>query len=67
MRYKVKAETLDMFREVRDLVSSEADLLLESERRMVLSAESLSDVTKAKIEKLGAKVGPEYRYDLDPA
>ncbi|GGK22179.1 hypothetical protein [Salinarimonas ramus] len=64
-RYKIKAQTLDDFVKVRDFVRSHARVYVTNERRLSLSVDHLSDDDKSTVERLGAEVLPELRYDLE--
>ncbi len=68
MRYKLTMPSLDSFRAAERVVAAaNAEVFVISEKRLSLSVGELSASVKRRIEELGAKVRPEYRFGPDAA
>ncbi|MCJ8157061.1 hypothetical protein [Sphingomonas sp. LaA6.9] len=67
MRYKIKTNSLDVFRKAKSLVAGETQIFVSSERRLSLSTGDLSAATKAKLINLGARVVPDMQFHADAA
>lgn len=67
MRYKVKVQQADDFDIVCSAAALHAHVHVISKPRRTLSVGDLDDMAKAHLERLGATVEPEMRYDADAA
>ncbi|MCR6629733.1 MAG: hypothetical protein NVV74_06595 [Magnetospirillum sp.] len=61
----IKATDSTNFIEVLRIVCENGQVLLESARRLTISADRLSAGTVDKIKRTGASVRPERQYALD--
>lgn len=65
MRYKIKTPDMDLYHEVRALLSDKVQVFAASEKRGILSTDSIPDNLMAYLKNRGVTITPEYQYDLD--
>ena len=67
MRYKIKVDQPENFDSVCTAAALHGRVFVISKPRRTLSVGDLDDLAKAHLERLGATVEPEMRYDADAA
>lgn len=67
MRFKVKADTPETFRKVKELVAGNTTIYVISEKRLSLSTGPLHPVVRSQLVSFGAKVVPDGQYNADAA
>jgi hypothetical protein len=64
-RYKIKAPDAQQYKEVRQLVEARVPILVESEKRRMLSTGELPSDLLAEIRSRGCEVTPDVQYELE--
>lgn len=64
-RYKVRAPSDELYRQVFLLLDQHVPVFVASEKRRVLSTGEIPNSILNRIRELGATVTPEFQYDQD--
>ena len=64
-RYKVKLPTAASFDEARQVLSSHAEILVESARRRTIAATDISQDAELRLRSIGAHFVEDVRYGMD--
>jgi hypothetical protein len=64
-RYKVRARDPNQFEWIRKKLEGKTSIYVASRKRLTLSTGAIPADTRAEIERAGAEIAPELRYDLD--
>lgn len=64
MRYKVRAPSLESFRQAERIARADTDVFVALEGRRVLSVGDLSEPARLQLTKLGATIQPDFRFNL---
>lgn len=64
-RVKVKSPTAEVHERVRGIVEQADGLVLDNPRRLSLSVRNPSSALLERLEKEGATVTEDFRYDLE--
>ena len=64
-RYKVRAPSDELYRQVFLLLVERVPVFVASEKRRVLSTGEIPNTILDRIRELGATVTPDFQYDAD--
>jgi hypothetical protein len=67
MRYKIRASSPEVYKEVLPLLRREATVRVESARRLAISADDVLPQLRKRLAEMGAAVVEEYQYAPETA
>ena len=64
-RYRVQLPSAASFDEARRVLSSQAEILVESARRRMIAATDISEDAELRLRSMGARFVEDVRYSMD--
>lgn len=63
-RYRIKVQEGASFEDVLKVARSATEVFVTSEKRRTLSTGDIPEEIKGRLETMGARVTPEFRYEI---